>query len=75
MVFVFFSIYIFLLKRRDIFVSKLEGDDMSVKLKERMLYKSNIYITSAVLTLSGTSEGGLFLYLISGCSSASCVFI
>lgn len=34
---------------------------MSVKLKERMLYKSNIYITSAVLTLSGTSEGGLFL--------------
>lgn len=30
------------------FVSKLEGADMSVRLKEKMLYKNNIYFVSGV---------------------------
>lgn len=35
---------------------------MSVRLKEQMLYKSNIHLGSAVwLCWSETSEGGLFL--------------
>lgn len=35
----------------DIFASKLEGADMSVKLKEKMSHKSNIYFVSAVWLL------------------------
>lgn len=60
----------------DILSSKLEGADMSVRLTEKMLFKSTIYfVRAAWLHWWETSEGGLFLVLISGCSSAFCVFI